>query len=670
MAYDAAGRLRGNGDPGYFESRDPYAFSDYNSAYPDDEPRDNNPSSRRRDREDRSRASPLHHDRITSSTDRFEGASMDGVSPEVIAALRESLTEQITERVKKELVEHLKQTGSVDGQTRDENMQREHSRSSSSPSPPPRRVYTPPSPIQSTRTAYGPPPPMDSRKSPLVSPLEKSSGVRFSDREPRTRPAPSGRTYSTVELSTIDQKWGRLFDNHGTPTQRLGAFLRGLANHIVDDFSPKKSIVVTPAKLATYYSNYSVGESLEPHPFLTIFRVQANEQISQLYRDIGCQHHLVQDDFRNEPTIPALTPLGFAHFMTVIILAYPGVEWKRLEMVVKDLPIDADGAMVDGKPERLPKQISRHLLPEGEDSDSRKMLDDAVRYFYENLGTSKKSKPTITSPSLSRHSSTTQANQSNAKSQPIERERKPYAGTPSTSAIKEEAVKIERDRQPYSAQPGNGKVHEEPNQGTKAKLGRANSTSRTKDIPDTSDARHHRTQSTTNSNYTSLPRERVQPNARRNNSPPLRSFRNSEPIDLNAGTNYSVPPPPPPSASFVPPYNQSSFSTYNTGPSTSFPPPPPPIDIRHRSSRDERDYPPDSPDDSRFANGEFNSPRDAERYDRYHDGRSSDTSDHYGIPYERGSVTIDPEERGAPVEEWYRDTSRGPGYYGTRGNGY
>jgi hypothetical protein len=36
-----------------------------------------------------------------------------------------------------------------------------------------------------------------------------------------------------MELSTVDQKWGRLFDNEGNPTQRLGQFLRGLANHIV-----------------------------------------------------------------------------------------------------------------------------------------------------------------------------------------------------------------------------------------------------------------------------------------------------------------------------------------------------------------------------------------------------------------------------------------------------
>ena len=73
---------------------------------------------------------------------------------------------------------------------------------------------------------------MDPMRSPPSSPLEKPSGVRFSDRSMPTRQS-AARSYSTTELSTIDQKWGRLFDSEGNPTQRLGQFLRGLANHIV-----------------------------------------------------------------------------------------------------------------------------------------------------------------------------------------------------------------------------------------------------------------------------------------------------------------------------------------------------------------------------------------------------------------------------------------------------
>jgi hypothetical protein len=137
------------------------------------------------------------------------------------------------------VLEHLKQTGSGDGQPRAEPMQRRASTRSASTSsrrsvspPSNRRVYTPPSPIQPSKSAYPPPPPMGSRRSPPASPVEKQPGVRFTNRDPKPRPAGT-RTFSQLELSTIDLKWGQLFENDGTPTPRLGQFLRGLANHIV-----------------------------------------------------------------------------------------------------------------------------------------------------------------------------------------------------------------------------------------------------------------------------------------------------------------------------------------------------------------------------------------------------------------------------------------------------
>lgn len=133
-------------------------------------------------------------------------------------------------------------------------MQKESSNMSSSTSSPPpnaRRVYTPPSPTQTSRQTYAqsyvppssepmrshPSSPIEERFSdrgpPAASSPDKQPGVRFSDRGgPPTRPT-GNRTYSTTELSTIDQKWGKLFESDGKPTQRLGQFLRGLANYIV-----------------------------------------------------------------------------------------------------------------------------------------------------------------------------------------------------------------------------------------------------------------------------------------------------------------------------------------------------------------------------------------------------------------------------------------------------
>jgi hypothetical protein len=69
---------------------------------------------------------------------------------------------------------------------------------------------------------------------------------------------------------------------------------------------------------------------------------------------------LVQEENYRDPIIPGLTPIGFAHWMTKWILAYPEQEAVRLEKVVCSLPIDADGQIVDGKPERLPKVSSNY----------------------------------------------------------------------------------------------------------------------------------------------------------------------------------------------------------------------------------------------------------------------------------------------------------------------
>ncbi|KAG9235486.1 hypothetical protein BJ875DRAFT_483213 [Amylocarpus encephaloides] len=619
------GDAYGQRQPGSFETRDPpERFSSY---YP--EGSDENPSP---GRDGHQRTSPLgkDHDRMTAGK---EHADTSGIPPELLA--------EITERVKRELVEHLRQTGSIDdqNQARDTPLRKKTSRNgftSSYGRSNPSRADSSPPPPQPSKTSYGYP--MDSRRSSATSPLERGSGVRFTDREPKSRPAPD-RSFSSIELSTIDLKWGELFDRDGNSTKRLGQFLRGLANHIIDDYSPKKSIVVTPDKLARYYTTYAVDD--EPHPLLSIFRAQSNEQISQLYQDLGCQHFLVQTEPHKEPTIPALTPVGFAHFMGIAILAYPNQEAKRLENVVLDCPIDADGEMIDGKPERLPKQISRHLLPANQDRQSKKLLDNAILDFLDNLETGSRKK-SIASPPLSRHSSTSpskprvEVHQEKPPPTRLERERKPYSGTPSGSVASEEGFKIERERNPYTAQPGNGKVHENLSVNNRSGSTRANSSSERTEEPY---AHHHGTQNTMNSAYVPPPRT--------TRSPPLKMpGRYSEPIDINA--KYGVPP-----QTFNPP----------TG-NTPFPPPPPPIDIR--DTRRERGYSTQgrSPeDDISFVTGDFNSPRQAEQWDRYQESRANAD---YHVPYERGSAHIDPREtRGA--EDWYRDSPpKSAGFHSSR----
>jgi hypothetical protein len=148
------------------------------------------------------------------------------------------------------VVEHLKQTGTLDPTPEPpkptEPMVREQSNKTSSTSSPPlnaQKVYTPPSPpllnLQRRRsTTSSSPPPLSSPSKESHSPKDNKPSVRFMNRGPpdgagTKRPVGTGRSYSTAELSTIDQKWGMLFDHDRNPTHRSGEFLRGLANHIV-----------------------------------------------------------------------------------------------------------------------------------------------------------------------------------------------------------------------------------------------------------------------------------------------------------------------------------------------------------------------------------------------------------------------------------------------------
>ena len=86
----------------------------------------------------------------------------------------------------------------------------------------------------------------------------------------------------------------------------------------------------------------------------------------------------MQNPPTSAPVVPALTSVGFAHWEAILILAYPDEEWERLSRVVLDLPVEADDGVIDGKPERLPNQISRHLLPERGDHRRRKLFDRAI----------------------------------------------------------------------------------------------------------------------------------------------------------------------------------------------------------------------------------------------------------------------------------------------------
>lgn len=209
--------------------------------------------------------------------------------------------------------------------------------------------------------------------------------------------------------------------------------------------------------------------------------------ISQMYRNLHIQHHLVQEDDKWDikPNIPGLTAKGFETWQTLMILAHPDEEFERLRIAALNMPINNP----DDKKERFPKEIPRRLFPKRERFDIRDDLIDAMETYAnvniprndktpaprnevpqrDSLPTPRagKSSRRRCSDAASHESFTDGSNNSEMPFLPagIERERKPYSRVPAESAIADttpmSATPIERERKPYSAAPGGGKVHED-----------------------------------------------------------------------------------------------------------------------------------------------------------------------------------------------------------------
>ena len=219
-----------------------------------------------------------------------------------------------------------------------------------------------------------------------------------------------------------------------------------------------------------------------------------------MYRDLECQHHLVQERYDEKPSIPGLTPVGFERWVTLLLQAHPEEEYQRLQKAVLDMPI----CNPDDKKERFPKELSRRLFPTSGDG---KVRDRLVKAMVEHARVELPRPPNAEAP---RHAYVEGHGQSNAdpplthrraessaaSERPyippnLERERKPYSNIPAESAIDDTnppaPVKpIERERKPYSSQPGGGRSYEDELHSTvPSRTTRSNSTTaaRARPIP-------------------------------------------------------------------------------------------------------------------------------------------------------------------------------------------
>lgn len=184
-----------------------------------------------------------------------------------------------------------------------------------------------------------------------------------------------------------------------------------------------------------------------------IFGKLAYSTLCKIYRDMRCEHHLIQEHTAAQPDIPALTPQGFQEWMTAMIQAYPDAEYKRLSRAVLDMPI----SNADDCKERFPKELPRRLFPQSENLQAQQRC--AAALSSEGVGPLRRA-PTFPPPPPMTQSASVPPS--------LERERNPYASRPDPRAVVSEdednvplSMPLERERKPYAAAPGGGKVYED-----------------------------------------------------------------------------------------------------------------------------------------------------------------------------------------------------------------
>ncbi|EEH35231.1 hypothetical protein PAAG_06278 [Paracoccidioides lutzii Pb01] len=374
-----------------------------------------------------------------------------------------------------------------------------------SPSAASGQVYTPPSPDKPSDEPvhyYSSPPPQHPQsrygqnvhRSPRSSPVPENPNSSPFGHEgfghEGARPRGPIRLSTATEETTLEKIWGQLFDREGNPTAKLGQLLRGIAVHLIEEYSPRNSLVVTPAKMQKYYEEMNVLE--DSYPWRDIFDDQTSN-ISRLYREVRAEHHLVQDSLDSKPEIPGLTPCGFERWATLMIQTHPDQEFARLQRTVRKMPISNP----NNRKERFPKEISRRLFPRSADYTLREYLERHIsKHCQVDLLRNPKAATITTSfpeaQSLPQHYQQQQQQQQRSTTQ---RYHDPSGGTTPTTTIPlssspsrydQHACKtyprtssaqnivdphesqqqslplpIERERQPYSIQPGGGKAYKD-----------------------------------------------------------------------------------------------------------------------------------------------------------------------------------------------------------------
>jgi len=419
------------------------------------QPRDKSPWDRRSfDNASQPIQQPLRS-AIGHAFEKSDAASV--VDPQLIA--------QIAAEVKKSVLDEIKSSG-ITGTTHPQHVPVSSqqwippSPTSTNNSVPPRDVYTPPSPKRTDFPSQPSPDRDPLYRDPLLDGNSDTPTPRFERSVPQERERPSARPnppsrMATEEYTPIEKMWQRLFETDGRPLPRLGQLLRGLALHLIEDYEPKYSLVISPAKMLKFYEEVKIEDEI--YPWKRIFGEIDYSSLSKIYRDLRCQHHFIQEHPAEQPRIPALTPEGFQEWMTILIQAYPDAEYDRLVKAILDMPI----SNADDRKERFPKELPRRMFPTIENLQAQQRF--AAVLSSERVGPLRKA-PSFPPPPPKPQAPPPGPN--------LERERSPYTSKPEMRSFDTEdeplstSVPIERERKPYSAAPGGGKSYDDMSSGT------------------------------------------------------------------------------------------------------------------------------------------------------------------------------------------------------------
>ncbi|KIW77343.1 hypothetical protein Z517_09789 [Fonsecaea pedrosoi CBS 271.37] len=442
-------------------------------------------------------------DAVTSAFNDADAASYGGLSPDLLQQITTQITANVLQQLK---VANLPPPQPPIHQPPPSTSQMDTS-SSVAGSPPLDRatVYTPPTPnrysedanASQTSPQFPPPSSQSSFRAPspgtdrrAASPLSQTGHQSENDAS-QTRPRGPKRMGTHEDATIVERVWGQLFTEQGEATPRLGQFLRGIATHLIEDYEPKHSLVITPTKLQRYYEQTKLSNEI--YPWKIIFDDRTSS-ISRMFREIECQHHLVQEKLNERPDTPGLTPRGFEAWATLLLRAHPDQEYERLAKTALDMPISNP----DEKKERFPKELSRRLFPKHGDTEVAYKLQKAmsahcnISFASRHSSTTDSTSRTSTSTSTATVVVDDSSSKANLKPQAdrldkgdsvginvqpspalsqagIERQRQPYGTTHQESVngdIDEESANatltsqpIERERKPYVAAPGGGKSY-------------------------------------------------------------------------------------------------------------------------------------------------------------------------------------------------------------------